>query len=395
MKPLRPFCLNIAVSITCLSFFGMDLSPSFTRPATAIPIIKASVKTDDVETAGDAADDVCIYVNQYDRGKSLVIGTDKKSGLGVYDLSGNRLQVFPDGHLNNVDISHGFDLGGRPLPLVSAGNRSTNTIDFYYIDLQLNILKRLSVREHGAHIKVYGSCMYKSPISQKTYVFVNNKDGEVIQWEITAQADSTLSLTNVRTFNVGGQVEGCVADNDLAHFYIAEEGKGIWRYGAEPSAQEERKSIDSTGRHGHLVADVEGLTIYQREQGEGYLLASNQGESAFNIYDRKTGDFIGKFHIEYDGKRIKNTDGIDATSHHLGSSFPAGMLVVQDGNKSNAHQSFKYVSWEKVVTAFSLTAGIQPLRSHLDIATPQMTAAGFVGPINLVGHPKERLIMGI
>ena len=42
------------------------------------------------------------------------------------------------------------------------------------------------------------------------------------------------ALNLVRIFDVGGHTEGCVADDEYAVFYAAEEAVGIWKYGAEP-----------------------------------------------------------------------------------------------------------------------------------------------------------------
>lgn len=74
-------------------------------------------------------------------------------------------------------------------------------------------------------------------------------------------------------------MEGCVADDDLGHRYIGEEEAGIWKYGAEPDAPTDaRRSIDSTGRGGHLTPDVEGLAIRYGPGGSGLLIASSQGD---------------------------------------------------------------------------------------------------------------------
>ena len=54
-----------------------------------------------------------IWVDRRDPSRSVVIGTDKKLGLNVYDLKGKRLQVVADGRMNNVDLRDGFMLGGQ------------------------------------------------------------------------------------------------------------------------------------------------------------------------------------------------------------------------------------------------------------------------------------------
>ncbi len=80
----------------------------------------ATVETDPVHHAGDAADDAAIWLNPSDRSKSTVIGVDKLAGggLDVYDLSGHELYHYADDRLNNVDIRYGVPLGSTRVTLV-------------------------------------------------------------------------------------------------------------------------------------------------------------------------------------------------------------------------------------------------------------------------------------
>lgn len=351
MSIFRSFLLNIALGLLWLPIIVVHART--TRPESFV-VVEATTKTDDVETIGDAADDSCTFINDDKPQKSVIIGTDKKSGLSVYNLLGKRVQTFPDGHFNNVDLRYEFPWNGDDIALISTGNRSTNTIDFYYVPEDGSKVDRLSVGKHDAGLVVYGSCMYRSKRSKKTFVFVTSKDGTVIQWEVRQNPESKeVSLAKAREFDVGTQIEGCVVDDDLGRFYVGEEAVGIWQYGAEPYDGVARKLIDHTGEGGHLVADVEGLTIYRIKDDDGYLLASSQGENSFTVYERKSGNYVGKFQVFYKGRRIEDTDGIDVVSHGLNKSFPSGLLVVQDGNPINIKQSFKYVSWDKLASKFS------------------------------------------
>src|SRR5690606_39134089 len=67
-------------------------------PATVRPVLETEIAA----SYGDAADDPAIWVHPDDPEKSLVIGTDKKLGLYVFDLEGRTLQTVPDGRMNNV-----------------------------------------------------------------------------------------------------------------------------------------------------------------------------------------------------------------------------------------------------------------------------------------------------
>src|SRR5687767_9180556 len=83
----------------------------------------ASVETEPVQSKEDAADDPAIWLHPTDPSRSLVIGTDKKQGLDVYDLTGKRVQSLPDGRMNNVDLRYGFPLANRQVAIVAATNR--------------------------------------------------------------------------------------------------------------------------------------------------------------------------------------------------------------------------------------------------------------------------------
>jgi 3-phytase len=80
----------------------------------AVASVRARVETRPVPHAGDAADDVAIWVNRRWPGRSGIIGMDKKGGIAVYDLDGHLVQFRADGELNNVDLRRNFPsaLGG-------------------------------------------------------------------------------------------------------------------------------------------------------------------------------------------------------------------------------------------------------------------------------------------
>jgi len=144
---------------------------------------------------------------------------------------------------------------------------------------------------------------------------------------------------------------------------------GIWKYGAEPTDPADDASrvlVDSANGGGHLAADVEGLTIYYARGTEGYLLASSQGEGSpgnpltdtFAVYCREgNNEHLMNFRIIANGAagidKVSNTDGIAVTSAPLGSRFPKGIFVAQDGSNTGGNQNFKAVPWESIATAIT------------------------------------------
>ena len=322
------------------------------REAGTPGAVSATVETDPVPGTGDAADDPCIWIHPTDPGLSTVIGTDKSGFyLLVYALDGTEIQRVSTGKMNNVDLRYNFPLGGTTVALVTATNRSNDTIEAYTVNPATRQLE--AAGSFAAGLTVYGMCMYVSPVTGDYYVFVNSSGGEVEQWRL-GDGGSGVSGTLVRSFQVGSIVEGCVADDELGHFYVAEEPEGIWKYGAEPGDGTSRTLVDGTGSGGNLAADVEGLAIYYAAGGAGYLLASSQGDDSYVVYER-AGDnaFVMKFNVVSGGgiDGTSDTDGIDVTNFALGPSFPQGLFVVQDGGNDSARQNFKLVPWESVANA--------------------------------------------
>ena len=326
-------------------------------PKSGPASVLASVETDPVPSKGDAADDIAVWIHPSDSTRSLVIGTDKLGGIAVYNLNGKQLQYRADGQINNVDLRYNFSLGSELISLVVASNVGKRGVSIYKIDEAAQQLVPL-LHSPDLGINVYGLCMYRGSSAQ--YFFLTEAEtGVVQQWRVDGST-GTISLSMTRVFDVGSQAEGCVADDEHAHLYIAEEDVGIWRYDARPDANESGALIDSTGSSGKLVADVEGLAIYYAPDGKGYLLASSQGNSTYTVYDRQTGAHRGTFKIVA-GNGIdatEETDGIDVTNFPLGTAFPQGLFVAQDGKnnttgRSVANQNFKLVPWQSIANAFS------------------------------------------
>ena len=314
------------------------------RPRSEARILEvaAAVETEPVNTGGDSADDVTIWVNPADPAQSLVIGTNKKRGLAVYDLTGKEIQFLADGQMNNVDHRDA---------LVTASNRSNNSIAIYRINAETRRLENAAAEEVQT-IEAYGSCMYKSSKTGKLYYIVTSKQGVLEQYELF-DTGKGVSAKRVRQIKVGSQLEGCVADDELGYLYVGEEDVGIWKYSAEPDAGPARQEVDRARPGGSLVADVEGLTIAYGSDGKGYLIASSQGNSTYAIY-RREGDnaYVKSFRIVAGNiDKVTDTDGIDVTTANLGPQFPHGVFIAQDGADDSGKQNFKLVPWQVIVAA--------------------------------------------
>lgn len=316
-------------------------------------------ETASVPNANDAADDPAIWVHPSDPEQSVVIGTDKKGGIGVYDLSGRELQYLANGKQNNVDLRSGFPYGGRPRTLVASSDPGKEDIVLYLLDEERRQLEPIVDGRISTGIDPKGLCMYRSRIDGSFYVFVvGESDGDddfglVEQWRVQHTA-SGIKASLVRTFDVGEQSEGCAADDERGDLFVAEENLGLWRYSAEPGSGSARTLVAGVGEGEPLRNDVEGIAILGEPGGGGFLIVSCQSVDDFAVFRRgPQNDYLGRFEV-VDGNGIDavtHTDGIDVTGVPLGPRFPGGLFVAQDDHDDSGNQNFKLVPWQEIRAA--------------------------------------------
>jgi len=323
--------------------------------------VRPSFETAPVKSAGDAADDPAIWVHPTNPALSTIIATDKKAGMYVYDLEGNSLQFLPVGRVNNVDIRYGYSLGGTPSAIVTASNRTTKGVSIWTVDPNTRKLVDIAngLQESGMD-DPYGQCMYKSQ-NDDYYVYLNDTDGIVRQFELVEASPRKVDANLVREFSVGSQTEGCVADDETGDLFVGEENNAIWKNGADPETGDKRQLVASIEDTPALTADVEGMALYLKENGEGYLVVSSQGSNDYVLFDRKAPhEYIGSFSVVADGRTgidgASETDGLDVTSANLGPDYPRGIFVAQDGRNvfPSETQNFKVVNWDDIASTLNL-----------------------------------------
>lgn len=321
-------------------------------PAAVRP--EARAETAPVPNRGDAADDPEVWVHPSERQLSLILGTDKRGGLLAYNMDGTLHQEVPgEFRPNNVDVLYGFSLEGRTVDLAvaSAQARRRRGVKVWAITPD----RRLTDVTEGGSIPVldggtpFGACAYRSPRTGRAYVFVTGGKGEVEQYELLAGSGGTVGGRKVRELRLRSLAEGCAADHDLGFLYLAEETRGVWKFGAEPGAGGEGRLIARVGEHG-LTADVEGLTLYYAGNGRGYLIASSQGNNTFKVYERGGEN---RYLLTIDPREgriddVNDTDGIAVTSCPTSREFARGLFIVQDGGNPGGNQNFKLYGWEDI-----------------------------------------------
>ncbi|NZA26880.1 phytase [Luteimonas sp. SJ-92] len=332
------------------------------RPRPETVTVTALVETAPVASYGDAADDPAIWAHPTQPEKSLVIATDKKAGLYVYDMRGEVLQFLPDGKMNNVDLRDGFELGGERVTLVAASDRTRKAIALYRLDPEAGTLVDVADGLQPTGMQdPYGLCMYRSPRDGATYVFVNGDDTAKKQWRLLDAGGGRVRTQLVRELAFDSQTEGCVADDAAATLYVGEEDVALWRLSAEPDGGDEKTAIDRIDANPAIVDDLEGASLYDLGDGRGYLVVSSQGDDTYAVYRREEPqEYLGSFAVVADPELgidgISETDGLDVSSRNLGPGFAHGAMVAQDGRNAMPveNQNYKYVPWRAIAEALGL-----------------------------------------
>ena len=371
-----------------------------TTPAV-LPVVETPLTQDDegapTPLQGDS-DDPAIWVHPHDADQSLVLATLKDGGLAVFDLGGTLRQTvrpasFGDIRYNNVDLIYGFTLGDESVDLAVTSDRKNDTLAIFRINpdtLQLEdvtspaMLGSIFGIDDGS-ATAYGLATYRSPVSGASYAFVTQADGnQVAQLELVEEGGA-VAANLVRLIDLpvptgdpaDSQSEGIVVDQQLGLLYVALEGEvGILKFSAEPDGGDRYQVIQPVGAD-YLVPDIEGLSIYYGAAGNGYLIANSQGDSSYAVFRREgNNEYLGSFVVGDNRStagtidQVNESDGLDVINVPLGSMFPNGLLVLQDGaddpqnvvedeeELENNSTNFKFVPWESVAETFDFPLSI-------------------------------------
>jgi myo-inositol-hexaphosphate 3-phosphohydrolase len=314
--------------------------------------VSAKVETQPVATMEDAADDPAIWRNANNPAQSLIIGTDKRAGIHVYDLQGRQVGFTPSPRLNNVDLR---DVGGGIGVLVAASDRqhiAQAQMALFRLDTAARKLLPLATLPVGRG-EAYGMCLWQRARDKALFGFVVLKDGRIDQVAIDLN-NAVPTGKVVRSMKLGTQSEGCVVDDRTGILYVAEEDVGLWKFDASPDGSTVPTAIaKADGKE--IVMDAEGVALAPSGTDGGYVIVSSQGDNAYAVYKLPEANYVGRFRINdgvIDG--VQETDGIELMLGDFGADFPEGLFAVQDGDNRPATQNFKLVDWAGIKRALGL-----------------------------------------
>lgn len=334
----------VVLAPVALLLGGCATTPAITGwPAVSVT---ASGETAPVGTAkADAADDPAIWRNPADPAASLIVATDKKAGLHVYDLSGTSRSMAGVGLVNNVDL---VDLGAEGVIVVASDRNdpANAALQVFRLNTATARLEPLG-RVPGGAGEGYGLCLWNN--AGTVHAFSVLKQGQIEEFRLDF-AGNTVRSVPVLSRKVMTQPEGCVVDPRTGTLYVGEEGAGVWRYPAGSEQGELILPVDNR----MLVADVEGIDIAPRGESGGWLVVSSQGDNAYAVFDLATLAPVGRFRIAA-GQfgATEETDGIALDVRSFGAQYPGGLFIAQDGQNAPAAQNFKLVSWRLITEALA------------------------------------------
>ena len=321
------------------------------------------------------------------------------------------------GRFNNVDLLRGvrFSTGRADLAVVS--DRGNDRLRFYRIDRDRPGGPLSDVTDPAAapvfssgqdeindQSTAYGLATWTDRSTGRSYALASRRNRTTVALlEITPGPGGTVGYRKVRTIDLPSafrlpngtswtpcgepdelpQVEGMVVDPANGVLYAGQEDVGIWRlpadlrgkpvlvdkvreYGLPGTYDEETEECTPGADPGyggeHLSADVEGLTLLTEDDGNGYVLASGQGDNSFALYDRELdadNEYEGGFRVTAASPALDGSeecDGAAVLNAPLGSKYPNGLLVVQDGHDApedgeREATGFKFVGLDDVLDA--------------------------------------------
>jgi 3-phytase len=331
-------------------------------------MVVSKKETQQVPIDGNA-DDPAIWFNQLDSNLSLIFGTDKYNGIYTYNLNADTIGFSKAGKINNIDLrSIKNDKDNQFLTFIFGSNSGDNTIDLW-IESNINLYKGSLNNSFSLPITpnfseetnflAYGICAgFDKEFG--IIAFVTEAKGSGMQmWQFK---ENKLSLIKEFNNQNASESEGCVYDDENRTLFVSEENeRGVIRAYKLNNLLNFLNPTIIDDRNGNITGDPEGLAIYKTSEIDGYLIASSQGNSTFNIYNRNQPyNFINSFRIANSEfiDEVSDTDGIDISTNYFNEEFSKGLIVVQDGHNSGNEiinkENFKFISAEDLMNILDL-----------------------------------------
>ncbi|RKS53937.1 3-phytase [Gillisia mitskevichiae] len=287
------------------------------------------------------SEDPAIWVNYKYPAESIIFGTDKniKGAVYAFNLNGNIIPektIYNLNEPNNIDIAYNViiseEFKADILVVTERGRKQIRIFAIPSMQPLDNGGLAVFVGEPDKYNEPMGVAFYNSPVDKSTYIIVSRKNGPVsdylYQYKLMPD-DGALDLKLVRkfgTFSNEQEIEAIAVDSDLGFIYYADESKCIRKYYAEPLKG--NMELGCFGE-GLFEGDIEGIAIANFKNGAGYIIVSNQKKGTFNIFSRKSNEFIGEINLN-----TKQTDGCEVVTIPLNNTFKKGLFAAMNNDRN-------------------------------------------------------------
>ena len=308
------------------------------------------------------ADDCAVWVHPREPARSLIMGNDKEgdhAGIYVYDLTGRVVQFVPLRRPSALDVRRGIRLGGKVVDLCVVLESDTSELKAFAIDPEALRLRDVTSQKGiptGVQGRSHGMALYRRPSDGALFAFVSPRGrGPLTQVQLLDDGSGRLTGKVVRKFGQGAvrsMAEAMAADDALGFLYVADESYAVLKFRAEPDAPGEPVAAFATGDG--ISGDREGIAIYQKPDGTGYIIVGSEADNTLKVYARGGENrFLATLHpVE-----AVRSDALEVTSAPIGEGFPDGLLVCH----SSPAKSYFVYSWVDLVRG-RLKSALSPRR---------------------------------
>ncbi|MBC8140694.1 MAG: phytase, partial [Armatimonadetes bacterium] len=299
---IKPLPFSLLFSIVLLAAASAQTPDTPTR--TVKPVrATASVSQD--------PDDPAIWVNLRSPAQSVIIGTNKieaseGGALYVFGLDGKTRQIVPNlDRPNNVDVEYGMRLGAKKVDIAVCTERLQHRLRIFAIS-STGKLSDLAPQglpvfagQTGDASEPMGIALYKRPTDNEVFAIVGRKGGErknyLHVYRLHDDGAGKPKATLVKAFGAYSgkkEVESVCVDDALGYIYYSDETVGVRKYPANPDSPYFGQELATFGREPGRVADHEGLAVYTRPDGTGYIVSTDQipvkdGGTRYYLYKRE------------------------------------------------------------------------------------------------------------
>lgn len=298
-------------------------------------------------------DDPAIWYNEENPSASLILGTDKHTdgALMVYDLNGNIIEEKTIRGLqrpNNVDLRT-LQFEDEKISIAVVTERLTNKVRMFSVPDMLPIDNGgIEVFEGEDERSPMGIALYARPQDGALYMIVGRKSGPAdgYLWQYRLEKENGHFIAKkVRAFGKYSglkEIEAIAVDDELGYVYYSDEQIGVRKYHADPEKGDQELALFATKG---FAGDHEGISIYKKNEGKGYILVSDQQANKFHIFTRE--GLEGDPH-QHELKKIvevsaQESDGSEVINADMGPLFPNGLFVVMSTDKT-----FQFYNWSDI-----------------------------------------------